>query len=748
MLTQLINLIERRKGEYVLFFGAGASVGSLNKKKNWNKIADEIIDDWDVDIDKELPANEKFEKIFKNCGSSERKDLIAENFKNMKSSEGYKLLYKLMANGYFDVIFTTNFDHMLEETFKNFVLNKDYVVEILEREEDQKKIKEKSLEILEILQNDKIEVKIVKLHGDLNHPRRLTLTDKDCESHKHLVKLVFGEYLNRNPQKGIIFVGYSGWDVDIAYALEEVEGNESVWYINPSEPKWNAPLTPFLNKRKAVSISGENGKFDNVFKELSRKLFKPTIENFFHKIELSDTRYRKIEDLYVKPREFDEIKEKLGNGRIVFIIGDPEIGKTYTSIKLLLDYYKKGYEPIYYKETARKEQLEILHYKHETILEGKKLIYFEDPFGKIKFEDVGGLFREFGAFIDGVRTSQSMIIITSREAMFKKFEEEKEFSGDIMQFVESLNLVKPSYDQYDLARMLEKAAKIYECKWFKNAQLRNFVSEYAINKLITPLRINEFIGSSKSLSNIDALKKEIDKKSKGTRISFAREINAMESSKILFLSLVYFDLPLDKVREYYQKLLDILNLEYLGNLFEDCMKWFVGNKVEAYDRYGEKYLRFFHSTYKEGLSSALDTARPKKIFSVVLKELVKDEDYYVRINVGETILENIDRVHKEVQYLVKELTNDIDPEVRERITYDIVENIHKFPSELREEEWVKRSIKHIEEIKRRKELEERYYRYELREEMWGAGMCEDCGNYSDNLVCVNNKYLCDNCRDN
>lgn len=33
MLTQLINLIERRKGEYVLFFGAGASVGSLNKKK-------------------------------------------------------------------------------------------------------------------------------------------------------------------------------------------------------------------------------------------------------------------------------------------------------------------------------------------------------------------------------------------------------------------------------------------------------------------------------------------------------------------------------------------------------------------------------------------------------------------------------------------------------------------------------------------------------------------------------------------
>lgn len=65
------------------------------------------------------------------------------------------------------------------------------------------------------------------------------------------------------------------------------------------------------------------------------------ISSFLEKISSYDFWYQRIDDLYVAPLEYDEIKDALDKSRIVFITGTKEYGKTYTAIKLLWEYYRK-----------------------------------------------------------------------------------------------------------------------------------------------------------------------------------------------------------------------------------------------------------------------------------------------------------------------------------------------------------------------------------------------------------------------
>jgi Novel STAND NTPase 3 len=76
------------------------------------------------------------------------------------------------------------------------------------------------------------------------------------------------------------------------------------------------------------------------------------ITGFLRKINSDDIWYKKIDELYVPPHEYEEVEKILREKRIVFITGTKEYGKTYTAIKLLWEYYKNGYEPRYIWERS------------------------------------------------------------------------------------------------------------------------------------------------------------------------------------------------------------------------------------------------------------------------------------------------------------------------------------------------------------------------------------------------------------
>jgi hypothetical protein len=53
------------------------------------------------------------------------------------------------------------------------------------------------------------------------------------------------------------------------------------------------------------------------------------------------------------------------------------------AIKLLFEFFKEEYEPIYIPEERKNEQW--MFVRHETELE-EKAVYLEDPWGKVEFD--------------------------------------------------------------------------------------------------------------------------------------------------------------------------------------------------------------------------------------------------------------------------------------------------------------------------------------------------------------------------
>ena len=52
-----------------------------------------------------------------------------------------------------------------------------------------------------------------------------------------------------------------------------------------------------------------------------------------------------IDRVFIPPDEYVEIQQALKKDRIVFITGTAGYGKTYTSLKLLWEYFNQGYLP-------------------------------------------------------------------------------------------------------------------------------------------------------------------------------------------------------------------------------------------------------------------------------------------------------------------------------------------------------------------------------------------------------------------
>ena len=131
----LAEFLKTRKGKYVLFLGAGASISSGGRTTQ--EIIDGIIERYELDSKNSWNS---FCNFLRKTGVKERHAALSKYFEDMKPSTGYEILAKLIDEGYFRLILTTNFDFMLEECLKKtkLVLNKDYFICIVDGE---KKVK-------------------------------------------------------------------------------------------------------------------------------------------------------------------------------------------------------------------------------------------------------------------------------------------------------------------------------------------------------------------------------------------------------------------------------------------------------------------------------------------------------------------------------------------------------------------------------------------------------------------------------
>ena len=451
-----------------------------------------------------------------------------------------------------------------------------------------------------------------------------------------------------------------------------------------------------LDKKYCQEIlySGKNFFVANLEKVQQRcKIFE-----FLEKIEYPGHKlFGRIDEVYVPPLEYENIARTLKEKRIVFITGTREYGKTYTAVKLMWEYYNSGYDLGWIKggePAERKEVRERLENIRAELKPGH-IIYFEDPFGKTKYESREGLEREIGTIIDSVRqVEEGYVIITSREEVFKEFEKEKLSAKELKEFKKKLNIKKPSYDYEKRKEILLNWAEEENCKWLGNKELKELVLESIKNEKIlpTPLSIKDFAVATFDIEDDDELNVKIKEKSKETAKAFAEEIENMSYDKILFLSFPFIDdfFTVDFVRTEYEKLVEELKQElkvkYPSKIkedpweFERVLSWFKDDKIDV--SWGK--IKFSHPSYSEALEHLLVkggylTWISKGIFSKVLIKLSeKDEASW---GVAMSVADNFETLPKDVRNLLFKLSEK--DETAKAVARAVIENFDKLPDNVK-----------------------------------------------------------------
>jgi hypothetical protein len=341
--------------------------------------------------------------------------------------------------------------------------------------------------------------------------------------------------------------------------------------------------------------------------------------------------YDRIDDLYVPPKEYNDIKKLLFEKQIVFITGTAEYGKTYTAVRLLWEYFMKGYEPIWVEGGNERQRQEVGKRLEDiaTELRPRCAIYFEDPFGKTTYECRESLEREIGTVIDEIHSINDVhIIITSREEVFKEFEKAKLSIGTIRAFERKLNIRRPSYGYLERSNMLLGWAKSKKCQWLEDSLLkRSILEEIRDEKMLpTPLSIKDFTIATTCLIDEKKLLAKIQEKSMETSKSFAREIMEMSDDKLLLISFPFITrLSIDFVKEEYDALLKGLNLRRPLS-FEEVLEWFKDDKIVI----SSGRIEFSHPSYFEAFEvffkETLDTNIESSIVSKVLLRLSETDE--------------------------------------------------------------------------------------------------------------------------
>lgn len=328
--------------------------------------------------------------------------------------------------------------------------------------------------------------------------------------------------------------------------------------------------------------------------------------DFIGTLGINDDKYKFIEDLFVIPNEYEEIKKSLEEKNIVLILGDPGIGKTYTAINLLFEYFKKGYKPRWFYGLSKEER----DIQRENLIDfeprEKEIVYFEDPFGRIQFERKDDLIQIFIPLLLKIRASKSKMIVTSRSEVFEKFSKETLDRENLIRYSQEMNIRKPSYSIDKLKEMANKYLRFYT-NWSDNEDLKNIVFE-AIDKgsLLTPLMIYNLVRENHNSPESNHLLEVIKiRTTSDLTLAYSSDIKNVSVPTKIFLYMVFLigNIHLKEYQDIFERIqVGLLNknikFEYstLSSEIDSQIGYRVqqiGVKIPAY--------RFSHPTFEEVL---------------------------------------------------------------------------------------------------------------------------------------------------
>ena len=545
----LASSMVSRKGSgtpYILFLGAGASISS--GCSSMMKIVDDVLkqnvksefEKWESEIKTASQIDEKYGNLLRNeIGKQKRArffeiwgsldydtqyPILRKHLWEDKSpSEGYENLTKLIKKGYIKTILSTNLDNLLEKALSNLGYQPGDFVAIVNG-------KDRPEEITEQLNSPRISLKIIKLHGSLESPTSYAFKKEEIYTFENKIRSDISQLLNQS----LIIVGYSGQDRDVDVLFED-EGKE-IHFVNPTSPDEESRISQTLTVRgKGKIISGNDGKFDTFFKKLlifvedeegrnDSSDSEPSVNNFLisigfgKELENPRSRYKNLTTLYVKPTEYKEIYSKLETDHVIFIIGEPHLGKTYTAIYLLWEYYQKGYTTLHIRHD---NLVTMLHEKEGSLkslllsLMSSKggnpvIIHFDDPFGETMERRTDEFAKGLNDFLNLSKKYEHLrIIVTTRLNIFREALAEQDCRN--IEGLEKDLRVHTSYKSDVLIDILHRYTRFYKPLWSTDEKIVRELDEKLPKMLPAPHNIEFFVRTSERLTSLEEVLQHVDK---------------------------------------------------------------------------------------------------------------------------------------------------------------------------------------------------------------------------------------------
>lgn len=188
------------KKRLAIFIGAGCSMGV--GLPSWKQLLENLIEEYGIKT-KENNLLKLASRIERSIGRSNLLDEISETCRIQQKPESstHKLLAELDVNFYI----TTNYDHLLEEAFRQIGIQ-PHVVH-----------KDQDLPVLNPTAKT-----IVKLHGDIDSPSSLVCTERDYRRYR-TIHQGFVEWLKaKNTELTILFIGTSFDDPRLVEADDHI----------------------------------------------------------------------------------------------------------------------------------------------------------------------------------------------------------------------------------------------------------------------------------------------------------------------------------------------------------------------------------------------------------------------------------------------------------------------------------------------------------------------------------------------
>ena len=544
------NMVARKRSEvdpYIPFLGAGASISS--GCSSMMQIVDDVLqshdstqyDNWQKEVAEAASLNAKYGKLLKQEIAKQKRDrffkiwskldrdsqysiLRHHLWEDKSPSDGYLDLAHLIQMGYIKIVLSTNLDNLLEKALNNlgWYQPENFIVIVNGKDNPE--------EVRDQLESSRVPFKLVKLHGTLESPRSYAFTPSEVFDFEKTIKPA----LSRIISQSLLVIGHCMQDRDIDMLFDD-EGKE-IHFVNPTPPEIGSRIDTILKVRRQGSvIEGIDGVFDNFFQKLRSYIEEeseetriqdstPSIEGFLrsigyeHELVVPRSRFRNLPSLYVKPMQYDDICTKLEKDHIVFIIGEPHLGKTYTAFYLLWEYYQKGYETLH----IRHDRLVNLLHQHDGDMKKlllylfvsekgvPRIIHFDDPFGETMERRTDALAKELDTFLNLAHGYEHLrIIVTTRLNIFRESVAEMHGRKRVEELEKDIR-VHTSYRRDILIDILHRYTHFYNPLWASDEKIVMALDERLPDLLPAPHNIEFFVRTSETLNSLEEVLSHVE----------------------------------------------------------------------------------------------------------------------------------------------------------------------------------------------------------------------------------------------